>query len=194
MWLWPMFTNHYNQYLCCKILHRGTLLQPWPNAFGMQNYFSGNYVFPSPKSSKDHKKGLHRKLKSFCPRIQVKTKKKKKKKKKHLHRNLELNSAGICGIYSCLQALFCLINQRSNLDEGTLNLDGEANSRWGDASPRRATERGGRGYNDPRAHRLWGPMGFRKAAGFSGPSRGPIEMTLRNQQVRPEDFFFLEIT
>ena len=38
-----------------------------------------------------------------------------------------------------------------------------------------------------------GPMDFRKAVGF----RGPIEMTLRNQHVRPEDnffFFFLEIT
>ena len=31
-----------------------------------------------------------------------------------------------------------------------------------------------------------GPMGFRKAVGF----RGPIEMTLRNQHVRPEDLFF----
>ena len=35
-----------------------------------------------------------------------------------------------------------------------------------------------------------GPMGFRKAADFSGPSRGPIGMTLRNQHVRPEDPFF----
>ena len=35
-------------------------------------------------------------------------------------------------------------------------------------------------------------MGFRKVVGFSGPSKGPIEMTLRNQHVRPEDlsFFF----
>ena len=33
-------------------------------------------------------------------------------------------------------------------------------------------------------------MGFRKDVGFSGPSRGPIEMTLRNQHVRPEDLFF----
>ena len=55
---------------------------------------------------------------SFRPQNQVKT------KKKGLHLNLALNSAGICGIYSCCVALFRLFNQRSNLDEGTLNLDG----------------------------------------------------------------------
>ena len=55
---------------------------------------------------------------SFRPRNQVKT------KKKGLHSNLGLNSAGICGIYTCCEALFRLFNQRSNLDEGTLNLDG----------------------------------------------------------------------
>ena len=32
-----------------------------------------------------------------------------------------------------------------------------------------------------------GPMGFRKAVGFNGP----IEMTLRNQHVKPEGLFFL---
>ena len=68
--------------------------------------------------TKKIKKSLHRKSKSFCPRNQVKT------KKKGLHRNLGLNSTGICGIYSCCQALFRLFNQRSNLDGETLNLDG----------------------------------------------------------------------
>ena len=53
----------------------GTLLQPRPNAFGMRKYFSENYVIPSPKLSKDQKKGLHR--------------------------NFGLYSAGICRIYSC---------------------------------------------------------------------------------------------
>ena len=46
------------------------------------------------------------------------------KEKKDLYRDLRLNSVGIYGIYSCCQALFCLFNQRSNLDGGTLNLDG----------------------------------------------------------------------
>ena len=46
----------FRQHLNRKILLGGTLLQPWPNAFGMRKYFSGNYVFPSPKSSKDQKK------------------------------------------------------------------------------------------------------------------------------------------
>ena len=39
--------------------------------------------------------------------------------KKVLYRNLGPNSGGICGIYSCCQALFSLFNQRSNLDGGT---------------------------------------------------------------------------
>ena len=37
------------QYLNCKILHGGTLLQPWPN-------FSGNYVIPSPQLNEDQNK------------------------------------------------------------------------------------------------------------------------------------------
>ena len=45
---------------------------------------------------KTKKKGLHRKYKSLCPRDRVRP-----KKKKGLHRNLELNSAGIRGIYLC---------------------------------------------------------------------------------------------
>ena len=32
------------------------LLPPWPKVFGMRKYFSGNYVFPFPKSSEDQKK------------------------------------------------------------------------------------------------------------------------------------------
>ena len=46
------------QYLNCKILHGGTLLQPLPNAFGMQKYFSEDYVIPSPKLNDDQKKVL----------------------------------------------------------------------------------------------------------------------------------------
>ena len=77
---------------------------------------------------------------SFRPRNRVKAKKKgsspkieflspkssedQKIKKKGLHRNLRLNSAGICGIYSCWKALFRLIKQHSNLDGGPLSLDG----------------------------------------------------------------------
>ena len=72
----------------------GTLLQPWPNAFGMRKYFSGNYVFPSPKTSEDQKK-----KKRSSPQFRTKF-------------------GRICGISSCWQALFRLINQRSNLDGG----------------------------------------------------------------------------
>ena len=55
----------YDQYLNCKILYGGTLLQPWPNAFGMQKYFNEDYVIPSPKLNEHQKKGLRRKLKCF---------------------------------------------------------------------------------------------------------------------------------
>ena len=118
------------QYLNCKILHGGTLLQPWPN-------FSGNYVIPSPQlkgffpeTRWRQKKGLCRKLKYFFP--EIKRKPKKKEKRKRLHRNLGLYSAGICRIYSCCLALDRSIIRRSSLDGwtskfqwGTLNLDGE---------------------------------------------------------------------
>ena len=46
----------YNQYLNCKILHGGTLLQPWPNALGMRKYFSEDYVILSPKLNEHQKK------------------------------------------------------------------------------------------------------------------------------------------
>ena len=35
-----------------------------------------------------------------------------------------------------------------------------------------------------------GPTGFGKAVGFSELERGPNEMKLRNQHMKPEDFFF----
>ena len=67
---------------------------------------------------------------SFRLRNRVKT------KKKDHHRDMELNSAGVSGIYSCWRALFRLINQRLNLDGGMLNLDGGTLTLdWEDASP-----------------------------------------------------------
>ena len=111
--------NPPQQHLNCKILHGGKLLQPWPNAFGMRKYFSGNHVFPSPKSSEDQKKKVFTEnWRVFVPEI------KWRPKKKGLHRNSRLNSAGICGICSCCLAIFRLFNQSSNLDGGTLNFDG----------------------------------------------------------------------
>ena len=44
------------QYLNCKILYGGTLLQPWSNAFDIQKYFSEDYAIPSPKLNKHKKK------------------------------------------------------------------------------------------------------------------------------------------
>ena len=63
------------------------------------------------------KKRFSSKFEEFLSPNQVKT------KNKGLHRNLRLNSAGICGIYLCCLAIFCLFNQSSNLDGSTLNLD-----------------------------------------------------------------------
>ena len=61
--------NLHNQYLNCKILHGGTLLNPWSNAFDMRKYLSEDYVIPSPKlnehQKKKKKKDLRRKLKCF---------------------------------------------------------------------------------------------------------------------------------
>ena len=45
-------------------------------------------------------------IESIRPRNRVNT------KKKGQPRDLGLNLAGVSGIYSCLRALFCLINQR----------------------------------------------------------------------------------
>ena len=68
----------------------------------------------SPKSSEN----TNQKKKS-SPKIGVfLSTKLSEDQKKGLHRNLELYSAGICGIYSCWQVLFHLIILRSNLDGG----------------------------------------------------------------------------
>ena len=78
------------QYLNCKILHGGTLLQPWPNAFGMLQYFSEDYMIPSPKLNEHQEKKVFAENWSvFSPKL-----------------GEELG-------------LFCLIIQRSNLDKGT---------------------------------------------------------------------------
>ena len=72
------FVLRFIQYLNCKILHGGTLLQTWPNAFGMRKYFSKDYVIPSPKLNEDPKnrnKGLRRELKCFFPEIRWRPKK-----------------------------------------------------------------------------------------------------------------------
>ena len=115
------------QYLNCKILLGRTLLQLWPNAFGLRKHFSENYVITSPKLHEDQKKGLRQKLTCFFPESRWRP------KNKGLHRNLGLYSAGICRIYLCWLALFRLIIQRSNLDGGT------PKSRWGDAKSRWGT-------------------------------------------------------
>ena len=65
----------YNQYLNCKILHGGTLLQPRLN-------FRENYVIPSQQLNDDQKKRSSPKIEVFFPQNQVNTKKKKKKRKK----------------------------------------------------------------------------------------------------------------
>ena len=68
-WIEPWISLTYYQYLNSKILHGGTLLQPWPNAFGMRKYFSKDYVIPSQKLNEHQKKGLRRKLKWFFAKI-----------------------------------------------------------------------------------------------------------------------------
>ena len=92
----------------------------------MQKYFSGNYVFPSPKSSKEQKKGIHRKLKSLCPRNQVKTKKREKSSPQFgtkLGRNL-WDLFEMAGPFSSNQPALKSRWGTLNLDGGMLTLDG----------------------------------------------------------------------
>ena len=65
-------TVRYSQYLNCKILHGGTLLQPWPTL----QKVSGNDVFPSPKLNEDQKKSSSPQIGVSFPRNQVNRKKK----------------------------------------------------------------------------------------------------------------------
>ena len=67
------FDCAYKQYLNCRILHGGTLLQPWPNAFGMRKYFSQGYVIPSPKLNE------HQKKRSSCFSAKIRWRPKKKR-------------------------------------------------------------------------------------------------------------------
>ena len=93
-------------------------MQTRPNAFGMRRYFSANYVFPSSKSSEDQKKKSSPKIEEFLsPKS---SENQKKKSLPQFETKFSPNLLDLCG----LTGLFCLINQRSNLDGGTLNLNG----------------------------------------------------------------------
>ena len=102
------YTGGENQYLICNILRGGTLLQPWPNAFGMRKYFSEDYVIPSPKLKEDQKKKVFAiNWSVFSPKMGEDQKKKVftdswsgSPSKSVFPRNLVLYSAGICR--SCL--------------------------------------------------------------------------------------------
>ena len=89
----------------------GTLLQPWPNAFGMRKYFSEDYIIPSPKLNEHQKKKVFAgNWSGFSPKL-----------------GEELGFFRVYGV----------IIQRSNLYGGTPKSRwGDANSGWGDASPR----------------------------------------------------------
>ena len=88
--LWKKQQHHVSQYLNCKILHGGTLLQPWPNPFGMGKYFSEDYVIRSPKLNE------HQKIEVFAE-----------------------NWSGFSPKLGEELGLVRLIIQRSNLDGGT---------------------------------------------------------------------------
>ena len=71
--------------------------------------------------------------------------------------------------------LKAITSHRPGLESNKMHNRGREGCCWP-----RATESGAGGTMTT------GPMGLRKAVGF----RGPIEMTLKNQHVRPEDLFF----
>ena len=117
------------RYLNFKVLHRGTLLQPWPN-------FNGNYVIPSPQ------------LKSFFPETRWRPKKKEKKvfaenwsvffslksSKDRRKRSSPQFGTIFCWNFRIIRAGWLLIvsscsaqismSGRLSLDGETLNLDG----------------------------------------------------------------------
>ena len=114
--------NLHNQYLNCKILHGGTLLHPWPNAFNMRKYLSEDYVIPSPKLNEHQKKRSSPEIEVFFFLTKL-----GEDQKKGLRRKLKCFFAKI----GWRIRSFHLIIQRSNLDGetpksrwGTLNLDG----------------------------------------------------------------------
>ena len=116
-------TNPYSQYLNCKILHGGTLLQPRPN-------FREDYVIPSPQLNEDQKKRSSRKIKVFFPRNQVKT------KKKVFTAIWDYTRPEFVGFIRA-GWLFRLIIQRTNLDGWTSKSRWwDAKSQWGDANSR----------------------------------------------------------
>ena len=101
---WIKQQHHVTQYLNCKISHGGTLLQPWPNAFGMWKYFSEDYIIRLPKFNEHQKKEV------FVE-----------------------NWNGFSLKLGEELGLFRQIIQRSNFDGGTSKSRwGDAKSRWGD--------------------------------------------------------------
>ena len=128
----------YYQYLNCKLLHGGTLLQPWPNAFGLRKYLSDVNVIPLPKLIEDQKN------KVFTGNWSAFSSKLGEDQKKKVFAAIWDYIWPEFGIYSCWLTLFRLNIQRPNLDrktsksrrENAKSRWGDANSRWGDASPR----------------------------------------------------------
>ena len=122
----------YGQCLNRKILHGGTLLQPWPNAFGMRKYFSGNYVIPFPKSSGDQtkKKVFTENWRVFLPEFKWKQKKKSFSPQfGTIFGRILWNLFVLTGPYSSGQPTL------QSQWEDAKSRWGDANSRWGDASP-----------------------------------------------------------
>ena len=92
--------------------------------------YSGNYAFPCPKLSKNQKKekGLHQKLKSFCPR----NKKKKKRSSPQFGTKFGRNLRDLFVMPGPFLSIQPELKPQRRDAESRL---GDANSRWGDESP-----------------------------------------------------------
>ena len=103
----------------------------------MRKYFSGNYVFSSPKSIEDQKQRSSPKIEKFLPPKPSEDLKKRFSPQFGTKFGRKLwNLFVLPGPFSSAQPALKPRWGTLNLDGGTLNLNGgNANSSWGDASP-----------------------------------------------------------
>ena len=98
----------------------GTLLQPWPNAFGMRKYFKEDYLISLPKLNKHQKKKFFTSNWSvfFLPKLGEDQKNGLRRKLKRFFAKIRWRIRSFSSDHLALKSRW-----------------GDAKSRWGDASP-----------------------------------------------------------
>ena len=96
----------------------------------MQKYFSGNYVFPSPKSSEDQKKRASPKIEEFL--FPKSSKEQKKRSSTQFGIKFGRNLWDLFGLPGSFLSVQPALKPQWGNDESQW---GDTNSRWGDVSP-----------------------------------------------------------